>query len=526
MRHLLGIDIGTTGAKTVLFTEHGTSVATAFSPWPMSMPQPAWAEQDPEDWWTGTVASIREVLAASVVDPASITGIGLSGQMHGLVLLDAKQEVLRPSIIWCDQRTGEECAWIDRTIGTDRLVAAISNPVLPGFTAPKLVWVRSHEPDIWERARTILLPKDYVRLRLTGEIAIELSDAAGTALFNVAERRWADDLLGDLGIPRAWLPAVCGSTDVVGGITRSVAEATGLREGTPVVGGGADNACAAVGNGVIHQGLGMVSIGSSGVVLAPSREPRVDSGLRVHTFNHSVPDLWYLMGVTQGAGLSLRWFRDEFGDTERTRAMLEGRDAYDLMADEAAVSPPGSKGVIWLPYMQGERTPHFDPAARAVLFGLSTAHTKADVFRAVLEGVACSLRDCLSIVREQGVTIEQVRLTGGGARSRLWRQIVADVMGVELVITSTDEGPALGAALLAAVGTGIYGTIDEACAATIAIDETVEPIPDHMALYDRTYEVYRDLYPALKASYAKSTRLADAFSSASATGLAEAPLGG
>ena len=489
------------------------------------MPQPGWAEQDPEDWWNGTVASVRKVLAQSAVDPASILGIGLSGQMHGLVLLGDHRQVLRPSIIWCDQRTGEECAWIDRTIGTDRLMAAISNPMLPGFTAPKLIWVRNHEPDVWERVRTILLPKDYVRLRLTDEIAIEVSDAAGTALFNVAERRWADELFSDLGIPPEWLPSVCGSTEVVGEITRAVAEATGLREGTTVVGGGADNSCAAVGNGVISQGLGMVSIGSSGVVLAPCREPRVDPGSRVHTFNHSVPDLWYLMGVTQGAGLSLRWFRDQFGDAEQRQARLEGRDAYDLMGDEAGASPPGSKGVIWLPYMQGERTPHLDPAARAVLFGLSTAHTRADVFRAVLEGVAYSLRDCFSIVREQGVTIEQVRLTGGGARSRLWRQIMADVMGIELVITRTEEGPALGAALMAAVGKGIYRTIDEACAATISIVERVEPIPDRMALYDRGYELYRDLYPALKASYSTTARFVDASSSASATGRTKAAPG-
>ena len=313
MKYLLGIDIGTTGAKTVVFDEVGTAVGTAFAPWPMAMPQPAWAEQDPDDWWTGVVTSVRAVLAASAIDPAAVAGVGLSGQMHGLVLLDERREVLRPSIIWCDQRTAEESAWIERTIGIDRLVASVSNPALPGFTAPKLIWVRNHEPEVWSRARMILLPKDYVRLRLTGEAAMEISDAAGTALFNVAEQRWADELLGDLGIPRAWLPSVCGSTDIVGAITGPAADATGLCAGTQVVGGGADNACAAVGNGVTREGLGMVSIGSSGVVLAPMRQPRVDPGLRVHTFNHAVPELWYLMGVTQGAGLSLRWWRDEFG---------------------------------------------------------------------------------------------------------------------------------------------------------------------------------------------------------------------
>ena len=474
----------------------------------MAMPRPAWAEQDPHDWWTGVVTSVRDVLAASAIDPATIAGVGMSGQMHGLVLLDERREVLRPSIIWCDQRTGEECAWIEDTVGAERLVRAISNPALPGFTAPKLIWVRNHEPDVWARARTMLLPKDYIRMRLTGEIAMEVSDAAGTALFNVAERRWADEILGDLGIPRAWLPPIIGSTDTGGAITPAVAEATGLRAGTPVVGGGADNACAAVGNGVIRQGLGLVSIGSSGVVLAPSERPRVDPGLRVHTFNHSVPGLWYLMGVTQGAGLSLRWFRDQFGAAEHEEATRTGRDAYDVMADEAGGSPPGSNGLIWLPYMQGERTPHLDPDARAVLFGLSTAHVRGDVLRAVMEGVACSLRDCLTIVAEQGVTLEQVRLTGGGARSGLWRQIVADVLGTELVITSSDEGPALGAALMAGVGAGIYGSLGEACAATVGIRERIEPSPARTATYDRVYELYRDLYPALKGTYAKASALA------------------
>ena len=508
MKHLLGIDIGTTGAKTVLFDDVGRPVASAFAPWPMSMPRPAWAEQDPADWWVGVVATIREVLTASGIAAASIAAIGLSGQMHGLVLLDSRRQVLRPSILWCDQRTGDQCGWIDRTIGIDRLVASISNPALPGFTAPKLIWVREHEPEVWARARTVLLPKDYIRMRLTGEIALEVSDASGTALFNVAQRRWADELLGDLGIPREWLPSVVGSTDVAGTITPSVAEATGLLAGTPVVGGGADNACAAVGNGVVRQGLGLVSIGSSGVVLAPSEAPRVDPGLRVHTFNHAVPGLWYLMGVTQGAGLSMRWFRDQFAEGERREAARSGRDAYDLMAHQAASSPPGSNGVIWLPYMQGERTPHLDPDARAVLYGLSTAHTRSDVLRAIMEGVAFSLRDCLAIVGEQGVTLEQVRLTGGGARSGLWRQILADVLATELVITSSDEGPALGAALMAGVGAGMFRSLEEGCAAAVAVRERIEPEPSRKAIYNGAYELYRDLYPALKGTYAKGSMLA------------------
>jgi xylulokinase len=503
MTHLLGIDIGTTGAKTLLVDAEGRTVASAFSEWPMATPHPAWAEQDPEDWWRGTVASIREVLARSGVAPRDIAALGLSGQMHGLVLLDEADAVIRPSIIWCDQRTGAECAWIDRTVGHERLVAAISNPALPGFTAPKIIWVRDHEPEAFARARTMLLPKDEIRRRLTGRTAMEISDAAGTALFNVAEERWATEILGDLGLSADLLPPVIGSADVAGTITPEVAALTGLSTSTVVVGGGADNTCGAVGSGVVREGLALVSIGSSGVVLAPSVAHRMDPGLRAHTFNHSVPGLWYLMGVTQAAGLSLRWFRDQMSGGDVARATAEGRDPYDVMLEAAAGAPAGSRGVVWLPYLQGERTPHLDPDARAVLFGLTGAHTRADVIRAVLEGVAFSLRDCLSIVRDQGIAIGQVRLTGGGAKSPLWRQVFADVFGAELALTSSQEGPAFGAALMAAVGAGVFRSLPEACDATITVTATVEPDPAVRSAYDDAYALYRELYPALRPSFAR-----------------------
>jgi xylulokinase len=415
--------------------------------------------------------------------------------------------VIRPSIIWADQRTAAQCAWIDRTVGHDRLIDAIANPALPGFTAPKLIWVREHEPEAYARARTLLLPKDEIRRRLTGTVAMEISDAAGTALFDVAHGRWATQILGDLDVSPSLLPPVVGSTEVAGTITPEVAALTGLGAGTPVVGGGADNACGATGVGVVREGLALVSVGTSGVVLAPSTRPRVDPGLRVHTFSHAVPGLWYLMGVTQAAGLSLRWFRDELAGADVERAARSGQDPYDVMVEAAASVPPGSRGLVWLPYLQGERTPHLDADARAVLFGLSAAHRRADVTRAVLEGVAFSLRDALAIVRDQGIGIGQARLTGGGGRSEVWRQLIADVLGTELALTSSEEGPAFGAALMAGVGAGWWASLPEACDATIGVTSTVEPDSAVAARYDETYALYRELYPALRPSFQHAARL-------------------
>jgi len=509
MQHLLGIDIGTTGAKAVLFDSSGATVASAFVPWALSLPRPTWAEQDPGDWWLGTTAAVREVLNRSGVKPTSVVGVGLAGQMHGLVLLGAHREVLRPSIIWCDQRSDKECDWIVNRVGRDRLVSLTSNGVFPAFTAPKLLWVRRHEPDVWARARTMLLPKDYVRFCLTDSLATDVSDAAGTALFDVAHLCWSDEMLALLDISPDLMPEVRGSADVVGYVTAAAAALTGLPRGLPVVAGGADNSCAAVGNAAIEPGQVLVSIGSSGIVLAPSAMPTLDPQLRVHTFNHSAPDRWYLMGVTQGAGLSLRWFRDEFAASEAQLASAQGRDTYDVMTAEAAESALGSEGLFWLPYLQGERTPHLDPAARGVLFGVTSAHKRGDVFRAVMEGVAFSLRDCLDIIAATGTSPRQVTLTGGGARSPLWREILSGVLGLPVATTSTHEGPALGAALLAAVGTGVYSSVPEACMATVREGTCVQASSDSVARYTNRYALYRSLYPALRPLFADAARLSN-----------------
>ncbi len=505
MQALLGIDLGTTGIKAALFAaEDGQVLSSAFVEYPLFHPQPGWAEQDPADWWQATITAIRACLRQGTrhgVSPKDVRGIGLSGQMHGVVLLDEASQVLRPCIIWADQRSEEQCRWITERVGLTKLVEYVSNPALPGFSAPKALWVRDHEPEIFARARLLLLPKDYIRYRLTGVAAMEISDAAGTCLLDVKRGEWSRELLAAIEFDPTLLPPVVPAGAVAGTITPEVAAATGLLAGTPVAGGGADNACGAVGNGVVQSGLALVSIGTSGVVLAHADSPQVDTSSpvpRVHTFNHAVPSAWYLMGVTQGAGLSLRWLRDNIGLPERALENWTGIDAYELLAREAAHVPAGSSGLFFLPYLQGERTPHLDAYARGGWIGLSAIHDRRHLVRSVLEGVAFSLKDCFAILNEQGLQIEQVRATGGGAKSSLWRQIIADVLNVELVTTSAQEGPAFGAALLAGVASGIYQSIQQACALTVRAVERTTPNPENAALYTRAYETYRALYPALK----------------------------
>ena len=505
MHALLGIDLGTTGVKAALFSaEDGQVLSSAFVDYPLMHPRPGWAEQDPEKWWQATITAIRTCLVGAVrhnVQPSDVRGVGLSGQMHGVVLLDDQHQVLRPCIIWADQRSEPQCRWMTERVGAARLIELVSNPALPGFSAPKLLWIRDNEPNIFARARTMLLPKDYIRFRLTGKIAMEISDAAGTCLLNVKEGVWSREVLEAIGIDPALLPPVVASDTVNGTITDQVAAQTDLVAGTPVAGGGADNACGAVGNGVVRPGLVLVSIGTSGVVLAYAATPQVDmSGPvpRVHTFNHAVPHAWYLMGVTQAAGLSLRWVRDNIGLPERALERWTGLDAYELLTREAESVPAGSNGLLFLPYLQGERTPHLDAYARGGWIGLTASHDRRHLVRAVLEGVAFSLKDCFSIIREQGLPMEQLRATGGGAKSPLWRQIIADVLGVELVTTNATEGPAFGAALLAGVASGIYDSILQACETTIHVVERIEPQPAVERDYAQAYETYRALYPALK----------------------------
>ncbi|TMF48821.1 MAG: xylulokinase [Chloroflexi bacterium] len=505
MDALLGIDLGTTGVKAALFAAaDGRVLSWAFIDYPLSHPHPGWAEQNPEEWWQATLTAIRLCLTNGVgegVSPSNVRGVGLSGQMHGVVLLDAQSMVLRPCIIWADQRSEAQCRWMTERVGAERLIDYVSNPALPGFSAPKALWVRDNEPDIFARARTLLLPKDYIRFRLTGELAIEISDAAGTCLLDVKHGVWSREVLEAIEFDPALLPPVVPAVAICGSTTEEIEQLTGLLAGTPVAGGGADNACGAVGNGVVQPGLALVSIGTSGVVLAYTDSPQVDrSGPipRVHTFNHAVPQAWYLMGVTQGAGLSLRWVRDNIGLPERALEHWTGLDAYALLTKEAEGVPAGSDGLLFLPYLQGERTPRLDAYARGGWIGLTASHDRRHLVRSVLEGVAFSLKDCFTIIEEQGLTLEQVRATGGGAKSPLWRQIIADVLGVELVTTNAQEGPAFGAALLAGVASGIYSSVQQACEATIRIVERTLPQSDKSVAYARAYEQFRALYPALK----------------------------
>jgi xylulokinase len=505
MQALLGIDLGTTGVKAALFSaDDGHVLASAFVDYPLVHPHPGWAEQDPAQWWQATITAIRACLAGGLnhsISSADIRGVGLSGQMHGVVLLDAEYKVLRPCIIWADQRSDAQCLWMTERVGAMRLIELVSNPALPGFSAPKALWVRDNEPDIFARARNIILPKDYIRFLLTGVLAMEISDAAGTCLLDVKHGTWSREVLEAIEFDPALLPPVVPADKVCGTITDEVASLTGLQHGTPVAGGGADNACGAVGNGIVRPGLALVSIGTSGVVLAHAATPQVDTSgpvPRVHTFNHAVPHAWYLMGVTQGAGLSLHWVRDNIGLPERALERWTGLDAYEILAKEAEGVPPGSEGLIFLPYLQGERTPHLDAYARGGWIGLTASHDRRYLIRAVLEGVAFSLKDCFAIISEQGLQLNQVRATGGGAKSPLWRQIIADILGVELVTTNATEGPAFGAALLAGVASGVYTSIEEACNTTVRVVERTEPQDEVQRVYSETYATYRALYPALK----------------------------
>ncbi len=501
METLLGLDLGTTGVKTVLTTREGQIVATATRAYPLSHPAPGWAEQNPEDWWTATIAAIRACLTSA--GPTDLRGLAISGQMHGAVLLDGDGQPVRPCIIWADTRSQAECDQIMATVGAQHLIDRVGNPALPGFTAPKILWVRNHEPETWARVRRILLPKDYLRWRLTGVAASEISDAAGTCLLDVAQGVWATDVMAALDLDPALFPPIVGSAAIAGRITPSVAALTGLPSDLSVAGGGADNACAAVGAGIVAPGQALVSIGTSGVVLAYSASPAIDRGgpiPRAHTFNHAVPDAWYLMGVTQGAGLSLRWARDQFGAAEVHDAHASGRDEYDLITAAAAGVTPGSEGLIFLPYLQGERTPILDAQARGGWIGLTARHTRAHLYRAVMEGVAFSLRDSLEVLRSAGVDIHELRATGGGVRSALWRQILADVFQMPLTPLAIEEGPALGAALLAGVAAGVYPNIPAACAQVVRTAPTILPNSAEVTTYSRYYAIYTSLYPALRAA--------------------------
>jgi len=490
----MGIDVGTGGTRALLIDRQGQVKAGCTAPHEdMRMERPLWAEQRPENWWDASQQAIRGVLAEAGASGPQVRGIGLSGQMHGLVLLDEADRVIRPALIWCDQRSQTQVDFVNQTMGRENVLAYTANPVLTGFTLPKLLWVRDHEPHLFSRVRKVLLPKDYLRFCLTGEYASEVSDASGTSLFDVVNRRWSYQMMDGLGLDRGILPAVHESTEISGRVTAGAAERTGLAAGTPVAGGGGDQAASAVGNGIVEPGIVSCTLGTSGVVFAHMEKVAYDPQGRVHTFCHAVRGKWHVMGVTQGAGLSLQWFRNQ----------LAPGAAYDALTAEAATAPAGSQGLYWLPYLMGERTPHLDAAARGGWIGLTARHTRADLIRALLEGVSYSQKDCLDIIEELGVGVESVRVSGGGARSPFWRQLLADILGKRVVVLETQEGSAYGAALMALVGTGVYGSVPEACRAAIREVDSVTPRSTERELYARGHQVYRALYPALRPLYGR-----------------------
>ena len=500
---LLGIDVGTGGTRAALLDASGRvlAAATAEHP-PISAPRIGWAEQNPSDWWRAARVAIPECLRLAGVAPSDIVAAGLSGQMHGLVLLDAAGEVLRPSLIWCDQRTGDQCAAIEAKIGRSRLIELTANPALTGFTLPKIWWVREHEPEIWKRTRSVLLPKDYVRYCLTGVRATDVSDASGTLMLDVANRKWSAEMLAASEISEGVLPQVFESPEITGTISEAGARACGLRAGTPVVAGAGDQAAGAVGMGIVRAGLVSATIGTSGVVFAATDRPLLDPHGRVHTFCHAIPNRWHVMGVTQAAGLSLRWFRDQFGTRTEpgagSGANAASRDSYDVLVDEASGVPPGSDGLLWAPYLMGERTPHLDPLARGALVGITAQHTRAHMVRAILEGVAFSLRDTFEILKQMQVPVGSIRLGGGGARAQLWRQIQADVYGLPVAVNVAEEGAAYGAALLAGVGAGLWPSVPAACDAAVHVAQVVPCDSRRVALMDARYAEYSKLYPALR----------------------------
>jgi len=504
MKYTLGIDIGTTGAKALLMSEAGEITASGSAEYPLLTPETNWAEQNPLDWWQGAVSAIKACLGQSARNSRGIVAIGLTGQMHSAVFLDGKGEVLRPAILWCDQRTDSQCKKIVDIVGFDRLIANTSNRALTGFTAPKILWLRENEPEAYALVQKVLLPKDYIRYRLTGAYATEVSDASGTLLFNVAKREWSAEVLEALEIPLAWMPDCCESPDITGHLSKGAADLLGLREGMPVVGGGGDQAAGAVGNGVVRGGLASCVLGTSGVLFWHSDTHVCDVRGRLHSFCHAIPGKWHLMAVTLSAGGSLRWFRDTLCHQEIAEAEKSGIDPYEIIVRQAASVAPGSEGLLFLPYLAGERTPYADASARGAFLGLNLRHTKAHMARAVLEGITMSLRDCLDLGREFGLAPKQMRLSGGGARSDMWRQMIADTFAMEGVRVGVEEGPAFGAAILAMVGAGVFASVEAACDVCVHLVDSVSPDPEAREVYQRNYDLYRPLYDMLRAHFDRS----------------------
>ncbi len=492
MKLLLGIDLSTTGAKALLIDREGRVVNSATTPLNISTPHPLWSEQDPREWWTATTNSIKQALATANASGEDVSAIGLTGQMHGLVLLDAEGEVLRPAILWNDQRCGAECDEIRARISRAELVQITGNDALTGFTAPKILWVETHEPEIYRRTRHVLLPKDYIRYKLTGALAMDKADGSGTMLFDLGKRTWSSQILKTLNISPDWLPQTFEGHETTGEVTREAAAQTGLNQGTPVVAGGGDQSAQAIGTGVVRPGTIAVTLGTSGVVFAATESPLIEPEGRLHAFCHAVAGRWHLMGVMLSAAGSLQWYRDKLA-CDRSFAEL---------VDDAGDVPAGSEGLIFLPYLSGERTPHPDPLARGAWIGLTTRHGQAHLTRSILEGVAFGIKDMFCLMRDAGLgSVDEVRVSGGGAKSLLWRQILADTLGADLVTVNTTEGAAYGAALLAGVGAGVWSNVDAACAQTISTRDHVTPNKEAVAIYASLYEQYRNLYPTLKPTF-------------------------
>lgn len=510
MAVFLGVDVGTSGTKTLAMQEDGTILSSATVEYPLYSPHPGWSEQNPEDWWQATIKSVRKVLKDGKIKSADVKGIGLSGQMHGSVFLNKKHEVIRPALLWNDQRTAAECAEIEqRAGGRKKLINMVANPALTGFTAPKILWLRNHEPRNFDKTVQVLLPKDYIRYRLTGEFATEVSDASGTLLLNVKQRKWSRPLLSKLELDAGLLPKVYESEDVSGHLTGDSARLLGLSKGVAVVGGGGDQAAGAIGNGIVKKGAISATMGTSGVVFAHSDEVQIDPAGRVHTFCHAVRDKWHVMGVVLSAGGSLQWYRNQLCEQQVALAKRQKVDPYQLVTAQAAEAPAGSEGLFFLPYLTGERTPHADPDARAAWIGLSLRHGRPHLSRAVIEGATYAMRDSLEIIKELNIPVKEIRLSGGGARSAFWRQMQADIYGQKVVTINAEEGPAYGVALLAAAGTGAYKDVVEACSATIRVVERTNVNPKAKKVYNRAYPVFQQLYSSLKGDFHSIRGLVD-----------------
>jgi xylulokinase len=493
-QYFLGIDTSTTSSKALLIDEKGAVIAVESSAHTLQTPKPLWSEQDPQEWWQAVSASIKSVLEKAGINGESVAAVGLTGQMHGLVLLDESGNVLRPAILWNDQRTQSQCDEIHQIIGREKFIQISGNIALTGFTAPKILWVKENEPNVFAKAKHVLLPKDYIRYKLTGEYAMDKADGAGTVLFDLKARDWSNEVLAALEIPRSWMPKTFEGTEFTGKITKEVAALTGLKEGTPVAAGGGDQAAGAVGVGAVEPGIIGLTVGTSGVVFATTPSALIEPEGRLHAFCHAVPGMWHFMGVMLSAAGSLQWYRDTLAPTT----------SFDDLLKEAEGVPAGSEGLQFLPYLSGERTPHPDPLARGAFIGLTLRHSRAHMTRAVLEGVSYGLKDSFTLIQNAGLgAITQVRASGGGTKGALWRQIMASVLGAELVTVNTTEGGAYGAALLAGVGAGAWADVPSACKASIKITGSTKPDSSHLDAYRKGYSLYQELYPTLKSTFHK-----------------------